>query len=745
MQNDVEIKNYYIIINMFLTLKRLYILLLSFVWSGLVFAEYKVYTTPVVPMSQPVSGHFYGELNGQLWTWGGYNYSVNKNTQLVEKNIQGYAMGASVEVPQGTVGVGGAYDGKTSLAEVFLSRRVTHRENSFSHWQYDRGSRQTLPRLPKPLHNNVAVFDNGYIYTLGGQSDSIPNFDVYRLEWPNGTVWAHIGTIPGKARIQSVAAVQDGKYGRSLYVFGGYSPADSSDSLFIHRNGICMNLATNEWHELNWNSRSMEQLPTIGARSFNLGCATIAVIGGASDCASAATILEGDINDKNVYSKDKFILQQNVLLYNTYTDSWNHISGNMDLARLYAGFSKIDGFWFLSGGEANNGVCSEQVTCVEIVNDKRFAISDHIVLAFFALIFLSLAFYARKKGEKFELPTFNKWINSISLYMATYGGVVVWFLPVSAFAFGSNLLIPYVVSATVSLFVTQYLLRKSFEMKRNCLTADIYSSNKFCVSVSILSLLLRMLAWLLLPAYIIAQSTGLQWEYVVLMMGLVPFTSCLIGGRKTSHLFDALQFFIIAVIAIGCICLLGVKIDRLPSFEMNFKDVTSMPFAVICLCLLPILSLDRVVVSRVMINVQSSENEIKKTIFGGYLLSLIGCVFFCLLGVLIHNYYKGNVSVFPIHIQDLSMLLPSSAINEMPTGLAGFIIAALFCLSWCALCRQSNAIVSYFVNENAITGAEYGKRIFRTKALVLLLTYLLLFSIAFFPGVGQFVKTLISL
>jgi Na+/proline symporter len=254
-----------------------------------------------------------------------------------------------------------------------------------------------------------------------------------------------------------------------------------------------------------------------------------------------------------------------------------------------------------------------------------------------------------------------------------------------------------------------------------------------------------MLAWLLLPAYIIAQSTGLQWEYVVFMVGLIPFISCFIGDRKTSHLFDVLQFFIFAVIVIGCIFLLGVKIDGLPSLEMSFNDVTSMPFAVICLCLLPILSVDRVVVSRVMINVQNTENEIKKTILGGYLLSLIGCVVFCLLGVLIHHYYKGNVSVFPIYIQDISMLLPSSAINEMPTGLAGFIIAALFGLSWCALCRQSIAIVSYFVNENAITGEEYGKRIFKAKALVLLLTYLLVFSIAFFPGVGQFVKTLISL
>ena len=205
-------------------------------------------------------------------------------------------------------------------------------------------------------------------------------------------------------------------------------------------------------------------------------------------------------------SKDKFILQQNVLLYNTYTDSWNHIPGNMDLSRLYAGFSKIDGFWFLSGGEANNGVCSEQVTCVEIVNDKRFAVTDHIVLAFFAVLFISLPFFVRKKGDKFEVQPFNnKWMNSISLYMATYGGVAVWFLPLSAFAFGANLLMPYVVSATVFLFVTQYVVRKSVKKNCNC----IYPYNKFCASVSILSLLLRMLAWLLLPAYIIAQSTGL--------------------------------------------------------------------------------------------------------------------------------------------------------------------------------------------------------------------------------------------
>ena len=119
------------------------------------------------------------------------------------------------------------------------------------------------------------------------------------------------------------------------------------------------------------------------------------------------------------------------------------------------------------------------------------------------------------------------------------------------------------------------------------------------------------------------------------------------------------------------------------------------------------------------------------------------CVGFKNGSLAVQDMLNGNVDFVVIDAAPASAI--ASAINEMPTGFAGLMIAALFSLSWCALCRQSSVIVSYFVNENATTGAEYGKRIFRTKALVLLLTYLLLFSIAFFPGVGQFVKTLISL
>ena len=64
--------------------------------SGLSFAEFKVYTTPVVPLSQPISGHFHGELNEQLWTWGGYDYVLYPGIDSPQKEFLGYAFGEPI-------------------------------------------------------------------------------------------------------------------------------------------------------------------------------------------------------------------------------------------------------------------------------------------------------------------------------------------------------------------------------------------------------------------------------------------------------------------------------------------------------------------------------------------------------------------------------------------------------------------------------------------------------------------------
>lgn len=719
-------------------MKRLCFILFSLMVSGLSFAEFKVYTTPVVPLSQPISGHFHGELNEQLWTWGGYDYVLYPGIDSPQKEFRGYAFGASVDVPQGTVCVGGSNDGISSLSEVFLTRKVTHRESNFSQWQYDRGSRKTLPRLPKPLHNNVAAYWDGYVYTLGGQSDSVENMEVYRLQWPDGTAWDSVGTIPGEARIQAVAAVQNSASGPALYVFGGFTSL--ADSMRVQNNGICMNLATHEWKTLDWSKEVSGDLPTIGARSFTLGCGVIAVIGGALDQASAECF---SFSGKSGNNPNNFKLQQDILLYNTYTDSWNRISGNDELARIHAGLSKVQGFWFLSGGENKPGVCSDKVTCIEVVNEKTFTLLDHIVLYLFALLFLSLSFVCRMKPDVcLNEKKHVWWIKGMSLYMASYGGFSVWFLPLSAFAYGSNLMLPYIVSATIFLLFTLLVVRKTQTADNLSSDSCAVSSSKWYKSVSLFFLFIRMILWMLLPAFVLSKATGLQWEFVVIMLGVVPLLSSLFGGKTMSITYDVLFFIIIALTSLGCICLLGINLNSAIDFHIK-TDMPSMPFALICLFVLPLLSVDRTMVCRIVYNTNNSETGVRKSVLCSYVLSIIASIFFCLMGIFIYNYYKDNASVFPLYMSDISMLLPSCAIVEFPFGIAGFVIAVLFAVSWCALCRLSVAFVSCLANVNR-TNAEFLNKLKNKKNyIILILVYMLLFGIAFCPRTQDFIQHVI--
>ena len=191
-------------------------------------AQYKVYVTPVVPLHTAVSGHFAGLHNGMLRTWGGCNFPDLPLADGGQKRFYPVAYGACVPVSQGTVCVGGTADGVTSIAEVTMERNVTYRKTQASQWDFDRGARAFFPSLPKGLHNLGGAFWDGYVYVAGGQSDSVPNFDVYRLEWPNGKAWEKVGEMPGDARIQPVVTIQRNPWGAGLYVMGGLSPATPS-------------------------------------------------------------------------------------------------------------------------------------------------------------------------------------------------------------------------------------------------------------------------------------------------------------------------------------------------------------------------------------------------------------------------------------------------------------------------------------------------------------------------------------
>ena len=99
-----------------------------------------------------------------------------------------------------------------------------------------------LADLPCTVDNMAVAQCEGNVFVVGGNHDGKPSADVLALNLNAANLsWSNIGSMPGSARVQPVAAALDGK----LYVWGGfYANGDRSE---VHTDGSCMNIATGKW------------------------------------------------------------------------------------------------------------------------------------------------------------------------------------------------------------------------------------------------------------------------------------------------------------------------------------------------------------------------------------------------------------------------------------------------------------------------------------------------------------------
>ena len=98
-----------------------------------------------------------------------------------------------------------------------------------------------LADMPCTVDNMAVAQCGGSVYVVGGNHDGKPSADVLALDLNVAkSSWRNIGSMPGSARVQPVAAALDGK----LYVWGGFFA--NGEQSEVHTDGCCMNIATGE-------------------------------------------------------------------------------------------------------------------------------------------------------------------------------------------------------------------------------------------------------------------------------------------------------------------------------------------------------------------------------------------------------------------------------------------------------------------------------------------------------------------
>jgi N-acetylneuraminic acid mutarotase len=281
-----------------------------------------------------------------------------------------------------------------------------------------------IESLPKALDNFAATYHDGMIWVAGGETNGVPNKDVYALPFSSGKVkgesgkvkaesgkvkgescvWSKVATMPDECRLQPCVAVQNTAKGYALFVFGGYRPKGETNgkvkaesgkveteptvNATVHTDGIYIPIAIlkkgsvtpTQWKRtsptlaITEKSSNGEQLQAIvGSTCSPVGYSHVVFFGGVDYDIFLNAIAGRQDSNYLRHTPEWYKFRKDVLTYHTITDSWGLLPGDSLLARAGACLTPEVGGkgWSYSGGELMPGVRSSDVTHIEITNDKN--------------------------------------------------------------------------------------------------------------------------------------------------------------------------------------------------------------------------------------------------------------------------------------------------------------------------------------------------------------------------------------
>ena len=696
--------------------------------SILCMAQNRITVSPSAPMDKAVSGHYAGWIKDELATYGGCDFPDVPCADGGQKVFYPRAYGASVHVPGGVVYLGGM-DASSSLSEcIFINAK-------------DSTSVPVAP-LPKALDNFAATYYNGTIWVAGGQTDGTPNKDVYALSFPGeGNRWRVVGTLPDACRLQPCMAVQNTAAGHYLFIFGGYQPKSQETEAAVHTDGVYIpvaglekgNVTSEQWKRtstaLAWvedtgdGKRGQLLQAIVGSTCSTVGYSHILFFGGV-DHDIFLSAIEGKQDSQYLrHAPDWYRFRKDVLIYHTITDSWGLLPGNSLLARAGACLTPETGGqgWSYSGGELKPGVRSADVTHVEITNDKDFGWLNWSILVLYLAAMLGMGFYFMRKENSAE--DFFKgggripwWAAGISIYATMLSAITYMTIPAKAYStdwtYYPMLWMILLVSFPVIKYYLPYFRKlnvtSAYEVleKRFNLFTRMLASTLFCIFM-----IVRMAIVLYLPSLALTAVTGIDIYTCIVLMGLVTIVYCTMGGVEAVIWGDVVQglilvfgaIFAVVYLAIGteggisgCIDI-ALENDKLRLFDFSSTWSQATWWVIILGGLANNLisyTSDQTVIQRYLTT--PDEKSAGRGILVNGFMSVFVSVAFYMIGTGLYTFYKTHPAELDVTMGQSDAIFPFFMMSQMPAGVAGALIAAIFAATMSTISSNINSVATAF-------------------------------------------------
>ena len=629
--------------------------------------------------------------------------------------------GASVSVPQGVVCIGGLTP-KGLSNQVFL---LAFLQGNISLTE--------LPSLPIPLKSSAAAAIGSVVYVVGGENSegASPLFLNLDLTRPSEG-WNILPDYPLPVSGAMAAAQMDGEE-ISIHVFGGRARPQGENTTTFYPHVFRFRPSMGKWEQRQDIRLNNRLFPLAAGAVAPVGASHIVLAGG--DYGTTFNQVEMAINaiqagdTTTIKTRDSLWINHSgfnnkILIYNTVTDVWFD-EGNWEGSPMaVAPAVNWGGHVIIPGGEIRPATRTPDIHQISFSVKPVFGWLNYFVLGLYFAGMLMLGFLFMNKES--DTDDFFKaggripwWAAGISIFATTLSAITFIAIPAKSYAadwrmFMFNMAIIIVAPVVIRYFLP-FFRRFNFDTAYQYLDVRFNRSVRWLASsLFIFFMVSRISIVLFLPSLALNAVTGFSVYWAIIIMGVVTIIYCTSGGIEAVVWGDVIQGFILLAGAFTALVFmlsgveggLGGFMDistlhnKFHTFDFRFNLSQPVFWVVIIGGLANTLisyTSDQSVVQRYMTT--RDEKATGRSIWLNGFLSIPVTIIFFLLGTGLYAYYTSNPERMAIVNPNIDSVFPQFIVAQMPAGVAGLLIAAIFAAAMSTLSSNINSVSAVITSD----------------------------------------------
>lgn len=365
----------------------------------------------------------------------------------------------------------------------------------------------------------------------------------------------------------------------------------------------------------------------------------------------------------------------------------------------------------------------EESAAVADTAASRFGPIDWSVLAIYFLAMVAVGVYCARRGSTSEdyflaggrIPW---WAAGLSIYGSQLSAITFMAVPAILFAEDGNW--TRIIGGWTILLIAPLIIFFFLPLFRRLQiqTAYEYLELRFHLAVRLVASAIfiifqvgRMGVVLLLPAAAISAATGIDVKLAVILMGILAMTYTVLGGIEAVIWTDVAQVVVLIGGAILCVSVAALNVggpaevyqvasqaDKLTLFDWSTDTSRASTWVLLIgLTFINLISYttDQAVVQRYLAT--SDERAAARSIWLNGLMTIPTGFLFFGLGTSLWVFYQVRSSeMMP---DNADQVVPWFIITQLPTGISGLVIAAIFAAAMSSLDSSMNAVASAFLND----------------------------------------------